>query len=78
GAVWVELFGTARLGMIRGVYAALMVVSTAIGPVVLGVLFEQGISQLAMGVAVMGYVVIVPTLVVPGLHATARRAVDRP
>lgn len=73
GAVWVELFGTARLGMIRGVYAALMVVSTAIGPIVLGLAFEAGISQLAMGVTVMAYVLVVPALLIPGLSHTRRR-----
>ncbi|MFW5926569.1 MAG: MFS transporter, partial [Wenzhouxiangella sp.] len=63
GAVWVELFGTAKLGMIRGVYAALMVVSTAIGPVLLGFLFDAGVSLLAMGMALAIYVVVVPNLV---------------
>lgn len=68
GAVWVELFGTAQLGMIRGVYAALMVLSTAAGPVVLGVAFDRGISLLLMGVLCMGYVLTVPWLAVPGIH----------
>ena len=63
GALWVELFGTAKLGMIRGVYAALMVVSTAIGPVVLGFLFDLGVSVLVMGVVVGIYIVVVPYLV---------------
>jgi len=63
GALWVELFGTAKLGMIRGVYAALMVVSTAIGPVVLGFLFDLDLSLLAMGAALAIYIVVVPNLV---------------
>jgi len=63
GAVWVELFGTARLGMIRGVYAALMVVSTAFGPVVLGFLFDLDVSLLAMGVGLALYIVFFPSLV---------------
>jgi MFS family permease len=65
GAVWVELFGTARLGMIRGVYAALMVVSTAIGPVVTGLLFEREVGILIMGLALSVYVLVVPPLVAP-------------
>lgn len=63
GAVWVELFGTSRLGMIRGVYAALMVVSTAIGPVVLGLLFDRDVSLTAMGLGLAAYVVVIPNLV---------------
>lgn len=69
GAVWVELFGTARLGMIRGVYAALMVLSTAAGPVVLGVLFDAGTSLLAMGLAILAYVIVVPVSMVPGIRS---------
>lgn len=67
GAVWVELFGTAQLGMIRGVYAALMVVSTAIGPVVLGLLFDWQVSLLSMALAYLAYAAIVPTWLVPGI-----------
>lgn len=72
GAVWVELFGTAQLGMIRGVYAALMVVSTALGPVLLGWLLGLGVSLLAMGLALAFYVLIVPALLVPGIQGFER------
>jgi len=63
GALWVELFGTARLGMIRGVYAALMVVSTAAGPVLFGLLFDRGVGLAAIGLAVAAYALVVPQLV---------------
>lgn len=66
-AIWVELFGTRQLGMIRGVYAALMVVSTALGPVVLGGLLDLGVSLLAIGLAVAVYAVAVPAAVVPSI-----------
>lgn len=72
GAVWVELFGTARLGMIRGVYAALMVVSTAVGPVVLGAALEAGVGLAVMGWATIAYVILVPWLLVPGPRAAGR------
>ncbi|NBD96373.1 MAG: MFS transporter [Gammaproteobacteria bacterium] len=68
GAVWVELFGTARLGMIRGVYASLMVLSTAAGPVVLGLLFDLEVGLLAIGLACLVYVVLVPPLATAGLR----------
>ena len=66
-AIWVELFGTRQLGMIRGVYAALMVASTALGPVLLGGLLDLGISLLAIGLAVAVYAVAVPVAVVPAI-----------
>ncbi len=73
GAVWVELFGTAQLGMIRGVYAAVMVVSTALGPVLLGWLLGLGVSLLTLGLAMVLYATLVPTLAVPGIRGFAGR-----
>lgn len=73
GAVWVELFGTAQLGMIRGVYAALMVISTAVGPVVLGVLFAGEVSLAMIAMAYLAYALSVPLLVVPGLFDSRLR-----
>ncbi len=76
GAVWVELFGTAQLGMIRGVYAALMVISTALGPVVLGLLFDWSVSLLAMALAYLAYAVVVPLRVVPALFRSSQTTLD--
>ncbi len=72
GAVWVELFGTAQLGMIRGVYAALMVISTALGPVGLGLLFDLDISLRAMALAYLAYAIVLPPILVPGMRGFAR------
>ncbi|MEE4638687.1 MAG: MFS transporter [Wenzhouxiangella sp.] len=66
-AVWVELFGTAQLGLIRGVYAALMVVSTAVGPVLLGGLLAADVPLLALGSVLFAYAAIIPALLVPGI-----------
>ncbi|NDY94489.1 MFS transporter [Wenzhouxiangella limi] len=71
GAVWVELFGTAQLGMIRGVYAALMVVSTAVGPVLLGALLAVEVSLLVLGAGFFAYAIVVPALLVPGIRGFA-------
>lgn len=60
GAVWVELFGTRRLGMVRGVYAGMMVVSTAISPALLGLALATGISLEAMALGTLAYVAVVP------------------
>ncbi|MDX1626957.1 MAG: MFS transporter [Wenzhouxiangellaceae bacterium] len=72
-AVWVELFGTRQLGMIRGVYSALMVLGTAIGPIALGAALDVGISLAAIGLSVLAWTVIVAPLATPGVLA-ARRA----
>ncbi len=42
-AIWAELYGTAWLGSIRSLAAALGVFSSALGPVIIGVLVDQGI-----------------------------------
>lgn len=69
GAIWVELFGSAQLGLIRGVYSALMVVSTALGPVGLGLLFDWNVPLMAIASVYLAYALIVPMLVVPGVRA---------
>ncbi|MEN1728534.1 MAG: MFS transporter [Pseudomonadota bacterium] len=69
GAIWVELFGSAQLGLIRGVYSALMVISTALGPIGLGLLFDWQISLMTIAVGYLTYAVVVPLLVLPGVKA---------
>ncbi len=71
GAVWVELFGTERLGMIRGVYASLMVLSTAAGPVVLGGLLERDVALVTIGTFCLAYAVIVPPIAAARLRPTS-------
>jgi MFS family permease len=53
-SMWAELYGLARLGMIRSVAATLMVLSTAAAPGTLGVLIDLGVSfsTLFLGCAV--------------------------
>ncbi|NKI36030.1 MFS transporter [Wenzhouxiangella sp. XN79A] len=70
-AVWVEFYGTRQLGLVRGVYMALMVVSTALGPVALGLLLDAGVALWSIGLVVAGYAALVPPLATPG--RTARR-----
>lgn len=43
-ALWAELYGTKYLGTIRGVLTGLMVLSTALAPILLGYLLDQGMS----------------------------------
>lgn len=44
GAIWAERYGVLHLGAIRAMVQAIMVVSTAIAPVVLGFLLDQGLN----------------------------------
>lgn len=44
GALWAEVYGTAKLGSIRSLMSSLMIISTAISPFVLGVLIDRDLS----------------------------------
>lgn len=43
-AVLAETFGTEKLGTVRSLFTMLMVLSTAIGPLVVGLLLDSGIT----------------------------------
>ncbi len=43
GALWPEVYGTRHLGAIRGAIVAIMVLGTALGPVLSGLLIDAGI-----------------------------------
>lgn len=68
GAVWAELFGTRHLGRVRGVYAALMVLSSAASPPLLGWALAAGLPLTALCLAIAAYAMIMPQLAhrVPG------------
>jgi MFS family permease len=74
GAVWVEVFGTRRLGMVRGVYAGLMVLATAISPALLGLALAGGVSIQTMAVGTAIYAVIVPPFAAPRVGRGAKAA----
>jgi MFS family permease len=76
GAVWVEVFGTRRLGMVRGVYAGLMVVATAVSPALLGLALAAGVSLRAMAVGTVAYVLLAPLVAAPrlGSRSPTRRS----
>lgn len=65
GAIWVEVFGTRKLGLIRGMYAATMVIMTAVSPVLLGFLLSSGASLGLIFAPVIAYAVVVPVLLTP-------------
>ena len=57
GALWAELYGTRHIGAIRSMHTSLMVFSTALSPVLLGVLLDAGAGMptlaLAMGLCAL-------------------------
>lgn len=44
GALWAEVYGTARLGSIRSLVASLMIFATAASPVILGVMIDRQLT----------------------------------
>ncbi len=70
GAVWAELYGTAHLGAIRALSAALQVLATALAPATLGWLIDQGVGldrqamplSLLVGASAAGLAVLLPSL----------------
>lgn len=44
GSLWAEVYGTQKLGSIRSLMTSLVMISTAISPILFGVLIDQGIS----------------------------------
>lgn len=74
GAVWVDLFGTASMGLVRGVFMACMVAASALAPVVVSALLSDGVAVGAIGLGFAAYAVLASLLVGPALHRGARRA----
>jgi hypothetical protein len=70
------VFGTHRLGMVRGVYAGLMVVATAVSPALLGLALAAGVSLRAMAVGTVAYVLLAPLVAAPrlGSRSPSRRS----
>ncbi|ABI57525.1 MFS transporter [Alkalilimnicola ehrlichii MLHE-1] len=58
GAIWAERYGVRHLGAIRAMAHGVMVASTAIAPVVAGVLLDRGWSVTALAGAMVGYVLV--------------------
>ncbi len=68
GALWAELFGIRRLGLVRGVFTALMVLSTAASPPLLGMALQNEVPLTLLAAVVAAYAVLVPQLAVRWLR----------
>jgi len=44
GSLWAGVYGPGKLGSIRSLMTSLMMISTAVSPVLFGVLIDRGIS----------------------------------
>ncbi|MCD7058598.1 MFS transporter [Pelagibacterium xiamenense] len=54
-AMWAELYGTRHLGSVRAIATSAMVLSSAVGPGIVGVFIDQGVSVAAQGPFFAGY-----------------------
>jgi MFS family permease len=73
GALWPEVYGTRHLGSVRSITVALMVLATALGPGVSGLLIDAGVSYFSQ-FRVMGSYCLVAALV---MIVVSRRLVQR-
>jgi len=69
GALWAELFGIERLGMVRGVYTALMVLATAASPPLLGLALQDQVPLTLLASTVAIYAVVMPWIVTRWVRA---------
>lgn len=74
GAVWAEVYGVAQLGTIRSFAVMLMVAGTALGPAVVGLMIDAGISIGGVcGVLVIGGSTAVLLAAIDARRAAAKR-----
>ena len=75
---WAEAYGVQHIGAIRSVVSSMMVVSTALSPLIFGVAFDQGLSVeslLILCLAYVGVMALVLTFLMP-LYLKSRRGVS--
>ncbi len=70
-AVLAELYGTRHLGKIRALAGAIMVIASAIGPVIAGPLFDRGVGVdvVALGFAAYMIAAAAVTFLLPNPRA---------
>jgi MFS family permease len=63
GAIWAEIYGIAHLGAIKAMGTALMVLSTALSPPIMGLAIDAGITMEAIALTCAAYSVLAAVLV---------------
>ncbi len=66
-AFWAEAYGTRHLGAIKSLASAIMVFGTAIGPILTGILIDQGTPYAMQMPFVAGYFVFAAVMIAVGL-----------
>ncbi len=78
GALWAERYGVRHLGAIRAVAQAMMVISTAVAPITLGILLDMGMSAATIGfmlaTATVGFAVLATFAPAPRRRASPRHS----
>jgi MFS family permease len=64
GAIWAEIYGIAHLGAIKALGAALMVMSTALSPPVMGLVIDAGITMEKIAIACIVFILFSAFLVI--------------
>jgi MFS family permease len=70
-AFWAEFYGTRHLGAVRALASAVMVLGTALGPLVTGTLIDRGVPFDAQMVGIAGYFVGAAALAALGVGLAA-------
>ncbi len=73
GAVWAELYGLVHLGSIRSLTQAIMVVATAIAPVLMGFLLDLGLPVSSLSLIMAAGLLAASCLAWITLHNSRRR-----
>ncbi len=73
GGLWPEMYGVTHVGAIRSLTSSLMVLSTAIAPVAMGVLIDAGMSMETLAALSIGYVAASIAVVLVDRRFEARR-----
>lgn len=78
GAFWAEFYGTKHLGAIKALATAIMVLGSAIGPGITGMLIDAGVPIGTQYLYVVAYFVAASALVTIGVLPTLKRLPQRP
>ncbi len=71
-AFWAEFYGTAHIGAIKSMATAVMVLGSAIGPGLTGLLIDLGVGIETQFVGVAGYFCAATALMILGITRAAR------
>lgn len=72
-AFWAELYGTRHLGSIKAMAAAIMVLGSAFGPGVTGILIDHGVGLLTQFVWIAAYFALATVSMLVGIYRARRK-----